>query len=983
MVENNKNPVSYTLNKWSDAQRVDKADMDVEQDRNVNKDASIINNHFGSGIILNLPTQNVIFDSDSLNEEQAALLASGDLDGTGLDAHSQPTDTNLGNQLEVELTDSDVFGRLSVKVLIIGLDFESTPIMDTFYFHRNEKQVTKNHYTRVLTVFFNDFKGNNNCSRSLGGRITIKETESFQLSRDAKMVAQDLEPNLFFRDFKISGLTVSSNPATTLYQTLQDGMGDEYTVDTLGINTTVKRNFAISEGDVSTKIAQKFKATTNNIQKITLLLGVSRDDSATSDAWFDWSGEIVITIYELQTSVSCPSDIVPELAIEFDPNPNPVAQLSFSQDELYDIGYVLTDVLQPVDFVFSDTLLGSTSNSVIVPGRYYVVALNRAGSAGNGEIFTGIGNSKVEDARLTFFSNNIWVDSEEEDWWFQVWTAAAKVSDGRAYDLGQGIQIDKTYINDLGAVENYYLGAQTFADTGESVLNTGIVEAILDEFQEEQDERTGNPINSRKKYIPSFSFVTESSLSELRNSGEPLIIGCARDINPKNNPTITGTQSYPGLAIDDKFIIINPIGDLLSQNLLGSKLIPNDDNSSRDYRIFKVISCTDGYGDVLGDGVIDADDVARAAQLVGHSLSLSATQQDILDGLVTTLEIIRADVDGDGYVTSGDVDLITEYVAREINSFPVGSSFTHLEITVQQSVGRADGYFDCDGYVRLDGYTGQNIVDSDDLDPYELLYDGYISIPSINGADSAWSTVPFNELTYTIIPQPFWQDYLLNFSSEARVVPSAFTYSERIDEESCDQSTTFSCTNRIEVAQSCDPGRNDFMVPDNLIMRRGQILNSDGSHYKIDLEVAHIILELPVGSISRSYLNVFDKLVADAGGGYTSAGYNCLKFSDCSNVTSNALAMNQIRFGVAVKSIYRELDGYDSNSDGYIEINDTLGLQMDQTTGILTITVDDILHDNIYSDLITKIQITVYLKKAGWINEIIVIPSEQISGLFS
>src|SRR5690606_30025292 len=131
--------------------------------------------------------------------------------------------------------------------------------------------------------------------------------------------------------------------------------------------------------------------------------------------------------------------------------------------------------------------------------------------------------------------------------------------------------------------------------------------------------------------------------------------------------------------------------------MIGSKLIPNVTCASKDYRIFKVFLCTDGYGDVNGDGVINDEDIARATELIGEDLNNASTQQKIVDGYIDTLEIIRADVDGDGLISSNDVDLITRYVTRQINSFPVGSSFTHLEITVQQSVGRNDGYFDCDG----------------------------------------------------------------------------------------------------------------------------------------------------------------------------------------------------------------------------------------------------------------------------------------------
>ena len=977
----NQLPVSKIQNSWHDAQRVDKQDMDTEQTRNVQIDAATINNHFGSGVLPAAPTQPILFDSDNLSSIQAALLAAGDFDGTGLQAHQQPSDSNLGNQLEVELTGGSVFGRLCTKVLIMGLDFEGSPQLDRFYFYRNEVQVTRKHYTRILGIFFVDFKGNNNCSRNLGGRITIKETLSYQLSRDAVMIAQDVEPDLFFRDFKVSQATIGANPTVTLYQTLQQGIGSEYSVDSFNINTTPKRQLQINANDVTTKIGQKFIANTNNIQKITLLLGAGRNDAVSIEHRYDWSGDIVVSVYALQTTVACPSELVPELNIEFDPSSQPLAQLSFSRTELYDNGYILTDTLQPVDFVFSGTQLGSTTSPVIVPNRYYVVTINRAGAAGTGQILTASGGSQIDNSRLTLYSGS-WVDVAEEDLWFQVWTDAAKVASGQAYDAGNGMIVEKTEVNNLGATVDYVLGYQAFSNSGENILNTGIVEATLEQTLEEQDERTGNPIYTREQYSPSFSFVTSSTLTTLRSSGDPLIIGCAQDSNPKDNEEITGNQTYPGLVKGDTFTVVSPGPDLLSQMLIGSKLIPNDNCEAKSYRIFKTTYCTDGFGDVNGDGTIDADDIARATVLIGEGLASTLTQQKIVDGYIGTLEILRADVDGDGYVTANDVNLISAYVARTSNSFPVGSSFNHLELQVQQSVGRYDGYFDCDGYIRLDGYAGRVIVAPSDLNPWELLYDGYITEPQMDTDDPVFNTIPFVTVPYKILPQPFWQDYLLAFSSEARQVLATFSYNVGTDEPSCTTASHFTCTDRMDVSQSCDPGRNDLMIPDNLIMRRGKILSSDGELYKQDIEVNHIILNLPQIPLTEEHLNIFEKFVADAGDGFTAAGYPAMRFSDCTTVPLTALVNNQVRFGVSVQAFVPNLDGY--GDDGYgVIVDPIIGTYLDHTTGILTLSMKDLSVSPVYMTLVTKIQVTVYLKQAGWNNDVLIVSSSQVQGLLS
>lgn len=967
-------PVSTIQNLWHDAQRVDQNDMEVEQTHNSQNDASVINNHFGSGVLPSAPTQPVIFDSDNLTPAQQDILRAGNFDGTGLDPHLQPSDTNLGNQLEVTLTGTEAFGRLSTKVLIMGLDFEGNTQYDRFYFHRNGTQVTRHHYARILTLFFNDFLGNNNCSRSLGGRIVIREAASYQLSRDPVIASQDIEPNLFFRDFKVA------DRGKTIEQTLQDGIGPEYTFDSFGINISGQVTRYLEPGDVSTRLGQKFQADTDNFQKITLLLGITRDTTAEIENRFDWSGDLVISVYELQHTVTCPTELVPELAIEFEPASEPLVQLSYSQAELKDLGYVLSDVLQPVDFVFSATKLGSPG--VIVPGRFYCVTFGRSGAANSGTFFTVNGSNLFPDMRLTIFSSGNWVDLPNEDLWFQLWSDAAKVSDGQAYDAGRGIEIPKTTEDPTtGATVDYALMEQPLVNTGENIVNTAVIQAIQDPSIEEQDERTGNTVYSRQKFEPEFSFVTSSTLEELRSVSEPLIIGCAQDSNPKDNPQLDKVQDLPGLVKGDVFTIVDPDADLLSLNLVGSKLIPNNDCAALDYRIFRVTTCIDGYGDVNGDGYIDQNDIARINELVGESLALPETQQRIVDGYVSTLEIIRADVDGDGYITANDVTILTEYVARQRNSFPVGSTFVHMELQVQPSVGRYDGYFDCDGYIRLDGYNGRNIVSPDSLNPWELLYDGYIFVPSMDGADPVWNTVPYVPIPYQVKPQPFWQDYLLRISSDARQVPAAFTFEEGLGQDPPDPP----CVDRVDQNPRCDPGRNDIMFPANIIMDGGgQILNPDGTHYAIDLEVGHIILQLPEIPLDESQIDVFNKLVVDSSGtGFTSAGFPAMRFSDGTHVQPDALARNQIRFGVAIQAFVPNLDGY-TDLDGYgVIVDDIIGVYMDHANGLLTLTIKDLEVDPIYRTLVTKIQITVYLKKAGWVNPVLMVDSDEIAGLLT
>lgn len=969
----NRKDVSIINNNFYDSQRVGETELKLEQNGNVSRDASIISNHYGSGILLKSLEKKVLFDSSDLNAEQAALLAANIFDGYGIATHAQPSDSSLGNQLEITLSGSSVWGRFTTKVAVVGLDFEGNLQLDRFYFHKNGTYVTSKHYSKILSLFFNDFKGNSNCSRNFGGKIIIKEAESFQLSSDCLMVAQDLEPDLFWRDFKINSYF------STLSQVIQTGIGSEYSVDALEINTTGLDSKTLIADDVVSQVGQKFLAKTNNIQKITLLLGITKNSEVAEADWYDWSGDFIVSIYPLQTTTSCPTDVIPSLAIDFDPTAQPLVQISYNQTSLKDIGYVLTDVLQPVDFVFNNTKIAVPDG--ITADKYYIATVKRSGDASNGEFLIGCGRDRVDNSRVSLF-NGSWVDIAEEDLWFQVWTDAIKIADGMGYDSGNGMQFDKTKINsETGLPIDNEVKYKSFAYTGETTLNIGILAAIENYTKTKQNEKSGANINSLKQFIPQFSFVNAAGLTNLQTSLDPVIIGTAKDSNPKSNTLLEKIQLYPGLAVGDTFCIINPDADLLSLNLVGSKLIPNIKVSNKEYRIFKSTFCTDGYGDLNGDGIIDEEDLVRIAELVGEGISLASTQQKIVDGYFDTLELLKADLDGDGYVTSTDVDLLNSYVTKETNSFPVGSSFTHICFQVQSSIGRYDGYFDCDGLVRLDGYSGQNLVNPDTLTQAELEYDGYFIDQQIQ-SDPVFLQVPFVPVIYQIVAQPFWQDYFILTTSEARIVPAIFSDTVGVSITECN-TTASNCEEKDFSNDPVDVGKNDAFFPDDLYLMRGQIKRPNGDLYKPDIEIGTIILQLPQVPLAEAALNVFEKLVADSGNGLTSAGYKAMKYSDCTTVQREDLVLNKVKFDVAIQSFYPNLDGY-SETDGYgVIVDDIIGVYIDPLNGILTLSIKDLSVDPVYMTLVSKLQITVFLKKSGWNNEVLTIESNQLEGLLS
>lgn len=630
-------PVSAQKNIWSDAQEVDDIDLSLEQQYNDTIESSTINNHVGTGILPEVLVQNTLFDS---------ALESGFLDGLAISTQNQPADNNLGNQLEISLSQSKVASRKTVKVAVIGLDFQSNLQFETFTFKKNEVQVSKRHFTQILVLLFNDFVGNPTLSLNLGGRIVIREARPMTLSRSPIMVAQDVEPNIFFRDFFIDGpnsLGAMLSLALPFYNT-----------DTLNINTGDTEKKLLLSGDVTTQIGEKFLATTNNIQKVTLLLAV-RNQILGSETDLAFNGDIVVSIYPLQSSVDCPSDIAPTLPIDFSPSNIPVAQISANYATLQAAGVTLDSVPQPVDFVFSNSPIAS--GNVLVPGQYYALAIKRAGSANKCDIMIDVGGAQIANSRITTFTGSLWVDIPEEQLWFRIWTDAAKISDGQAYESGHGVTIPKTAQNSTTLTTvDYSQGPLQF--TGNDVYRA-VVAAKTEQSVPVPDQRTGNPVLTRQQFVPDVSLLNTIDITNLEAASEPLVIGAITDKNKKFFDAISSlinSKIYSATMVKDELLIkiiddptdttrydtgiIGLQTNLLNGDFIGAKITPNANNPTTFYRIADARLCSYVLGDVDGNGIIDEHDLDLLNSYLGNNLTTGAPINTVLvtDGVTTTFQ---------------------------------------------------------------------------------------------------------------------------------------------------------------------------------------------------------------------------------------------------------------------------------------------------------------------------------------------------------
>jgi hypothetical protein len=1051
-------PVSKPENTWYDSQPVDAQDLLAEQTHNDAAISGIVNNHFGSGVLPLALNPRILFDS---------ALVVGLLDGLPLAPTLQPTDPTFGVQLEVTLRDAKVLGRRTVKVAIIGLDKDNALQYDTFYFYKNESQITAKHYTNILSVLINDMTGPEDATFNLGGHLVIQEALPFSLSRDTIMVAQDQQPNLFFRDFYVK----PTSDYTTLTGLLQAAVGT-YSVDALGIVTSPRQVRKISTNDLSTQIGQKFQAKTNNIQKITLLLGVESISDPT------WSGDLVLSLYPLQ---SADASTDPAIAIAFTPSPSPIAQISFNSTTLADNGIVLSSNPQPVDFVLSNTIVGSTPS--IIPGNFYAFTIKRSGTTSQGNITISVGNDLVDNSIETIYNGTSWVDVAQEDLWFRVWTSAVKISDGQAYDLGVGIELPKVALSSDGStlIDNS-LRFKSLPSTREYVA---VAEAVTTFSSIVQDQRTGNPVASRKEFTTDVALTLKTDFEASRGINEPIVLGAVADRNTKN-VTAGSAQTFTlgAFTFSKNEFVVKLIGDTnsnalraayLNGSLVNAKILPNVASPSIAYRVAKAELFSMTYGDMNGDGVIDRDDLITAAQMqgmsfAGNTTTTQYTANNTVFADATGIQFQLVDVSGVNIFPGGGAsnylsgNLVSNSADRTYATFTVSASTfagvtditslrfkthnpsnvsndgtfiitanpTATTITIHKilmtsdtimqimrgSIGNTNSIQPSDvvaisnhvDRVFSSATTGvgfsfqamrisvEALADrNDDLSSSSTRNTDVHAIQDIALTDSTIMNHDYTatSITFSINSVLSWSDSAILLSGKPRQVNCAVSDPTALERGTAittpvvlpllPPSTAFTFVPSL-VAPTTAPGRNDLLVPNNLILG-DTVLNRSGGLHKFDIEVGTIVLEAPVADFTEEKtINITSTFIAStlAGNvptGITASGYAAMRFADGTFVTNDAIGNNQIQFAVSMQSYYPNLDAVSAGGNTGIVIDETTGVTMDYTTGILSLNFTRVANDPILSTLRTKIQIVAYLKKAGFNNKSVVVNSVQLSNL--
>lgn len=906
-------------NNYVDFQQLFKDNLELDRSYLETISSANANNSFGSGIVKKTPNAFILFDSSNLTESQSQMVAASEFDGQGI--LSEPyncSDTLLGNNIKVSLE-----GRksgLAVKTLItvIGKIFDSSLVYEHFVFDSDGQQISKNHFTQVVNILTSNYNGNLNTSVdgygsvAFGGTLIISECNGFELNNSLNKIEQIKNPDYYFANYKVYDSTKSLNTI------LQEAIGASNDVDALDINTTATASRLFESGaSVTTIYGQKFKANSNNIQKISLAFKLESGDN--------WTGSISVGIRALQNTNASVLGLSsnPDNEFDFDPATVAIEEVTLSKADFEKQGaYLSEDSYKIVDFVFSNTKISNPALNLLEIGQYYVITVKRIGSTTTGTLILDEFQSNTDETSfLTVFSGSSWTDIKTSSLWFSISSLHMSATNGTAYIDGSYAEADKVLVG-LTTEQKYLSPADLLSS---SAKNYFAIESVFAYDDLKIHPSTGAQFFSTKRLSPSLACLAAADVSTyLDTYPSALFIGSAQDKNQKEFTSIDGYFNYPGQAIGNKIYIIDPGSTLNSLNLVGSIITPNQSKQNKKYRIVSALRKTRLIGDINNDGYVSTADLSAWGDLDGYSVDgtvIATHASGLLNESFNIIDLLANDIDQDGYITTDDYTDLYNYVVHG-TAYPAGETIVnYLELEVEP-LNNAAAYYDSDGYSTL----------------------------ILTSEDSSLISIPFSSISYNIEYCPRWNPASVEVIDTRRFV-NGNIFSQ----------TASDVTNNV-------PQENHQVINGNLYLG-STILNKDGTNHSLDYEKFNIVIELPAGEVIGE-LNIPSLYLI-----------GIAKFSDGTFVNSSSLANNQVKMSLSISSYAKNLGAvdYDGYSDGYDQDSDeSIGAYLNSSTGLLTIKAYNIVNNSSVEEIRTRLVITVELKKAGFANEDVLISGETL-----
>jgi hypothetical protein len=339
------------------------------------------------------------------------------------------------------------------------------------------------------------------------------------------------------------------------------------------------------------------------------------------------------------------------------------------------------------------------------------------------------------------------------------------------------------------------------------------------------------------------------------------------------------------------------------------------------------------------------------------------------------LEILASDGHNNCIIDDTDKQALLNYVTKESFTpnitFPqplqtavtnIGTSFDVIKLTLEKFIDRKDDYTSNPSSRNSVTHTIQDVFSDTTLANRNLL----TSPAQIN-----------------INKQFGWSEHLVVAQSNPRTVPCVFTdgYTDKILPQS----------NHYEYnsTSSFDPGKVDLYAPSNIIIGDGQLIKPNGEYYKVDFEIGQITFEVPANDHNNDHnqeqtVNLLTDFIAEdiSHPGKTRLGYPAMKYADGSTVKADALVKDNVRLSVSVQSFSPNINGGNNSIFGAV-IDGKIGVDLDYTTGILKLNFSNLYEDVVLKTLNTKIQLVVFIKKAGFNNKPIYVSSHILQNILN
>ena len=998
-----------------DSQRITQIDLESEQSRISQVSSNLVTDFHGSGVILKSPfEQTILLDTrnpgrwaENSNNPSESVIQAGSFDGKAIYLDKQPSDVDRGNRISFELIDSLVAGRNKTKIMVVGKSFDGLGtggklVCEFIEFEKNESKLSQHYYVEIIAIFFNNFSGgtgknyfestkdNLDLTSESGGYLIVKEAESLSVYPQLKQIFQLESPNYDFNNF------ITSSVSLDLSEEIEIALGGSNSISDIYIEQAGNGTCLFEKnGSTAVMYGQKFLAKTNNIQSIDLLLSVPEDGDQPEGEEFYFSGNIVVGIYELTTDAVCSTDAIPNNLIDFDPEISPILEVSLNQAELEVLGYKLKEDYQVVRFNFSNTLISNPNiDPSLIPGKYYALLVSRRGDnqVGTVRIEKGFDKAtKKEEEGVPLFAKEQfgkqetkffeydpvtkrYVNDSDASLWFCVNSDCIEVVNGEAYlQNGKRISMPKTEL---------YVGSSEVSRFYNNIPLKTVVEGddnyIVLSYKERFAAPVTHPISG--DYVSSRVYeegdvvaVNSNELSDLTESGPPMLLAKVKDNNVRYASQISGSFDKPGLIQNNKFIIIDPLTSLLNANLVGRIITPDTGCScNAKYRIVKTVCRKLMRGDLNSDGALTSADITLLLGVAGNTINSATTERAIWGGSLDILDFIKSDLNDDETIDGTDIELLEDAVDGYVN-FTVPESFNVLEIYVE-NIFEEDDFPTLFVDAALSGVSasGEDEITFVTTEQLALIVRPGDQIEILAGADAGnyiieSKSVANDGITVTVtvtdlggdavsflgdtgfnvsivsgtavnvfsnnndlVNVPFEaKDFEINFIND--VHKEAFIQScdlRRFVQTAFIEEKTSTClceTVDCSTPEVCSPQyKNQLYLPGDLYLPNGNILLSPGVPHPGDFEYVNISVPMPPGTLTGCSIDLYNTFIkSESGTCKTAAGYDAMKYSDgtyvgCEDDEGDTdITKGRVKFSQAIASLHVDafIDGY--AVDGY------------------------------------------------------------------